>query len=109
MIIGSQLSHPFLKAIIVCRLLIWMHIFCRKMIAEAVKSLLCASASDKSGALSMDWIHGIPLYSFLTDQFAPYDDISKIRVASLTFIWDHLGTELKMKEIKRKFRVEHSP
>ena len=83
-------------------------IYFREMIAEATKelSLVCAAASN--GVLKMDWMYGIPLYSFLTDQFIPNESICSKSDQSLTSLWTHLSEKFYLKRARKKFRKKEN-
>ena len=87
-----------------------MHFFYlyRKVVAEAVRNLCCASVAERTGALSMDWLCGIPLYSFLTGKYEPYDDVCSTSDAALAERWSEMKNKFKLGEIKKKFESEKS-
>ena len=69
-----------------------------------------ASATNKGagGALSMDWIHGIPLYSFLTETFEPNEDGRSRQEGTLAKRWFLLRDKFSLTFIRKKFETKKS-
>ncbi len=80
---------------------------CRCEVAEAVKELCCAGAAGKSGASSMDWISGIPLYSFLTGTFVPYEDVCSKCDDFLVSNWNFLRDKFELKNVRTKIENDN--
>ncbi len=80
----------------------------RGEVAEAVRKLVRANTVDKGDALSMDWIYGIPLYSFLTNTFEPYEDVCTRRDKALAESWNTLKEKFKLTDVRRKWKAENS-
>ena len=78
----------------------------REMIAEATRNLSLVSAAARHGVLEMDWMFGIPLYSFLTDRFTPFEGICNKGDVSLTSLWSLLRVKFNLKKARKKFRDE---
>ncbi len=75
---------------------------CRYEIADAIKELCCARAVKKDGLASMDWVYGIPLYSFLTDTFVPYDDVCSIQDVHLIQNWHLVKDKFRLVNVRTK-------
>ena len=68
------------------------------MVAEAVKQISHACIAERPYiSYIMDWIYWIPLYSFLTDTFKPYDNIDIQPVRKLTNNWSMIKGQFKLK------------
>ncbi len=67
-----------------------------------------ASATNKGagGALSMDWIYGIPLYSFLTETSEPNEDGRSRQEETLAKMWFLLRDRFSLTYIRTKFKAE---
>ena len=50
----------------------------------------------------MDLLYAIPLYSFLTNTFSPYDDISRVQDGKLSKNWSVLEEKFKLKNHTRR-------
>ncbi|XP_064404373.1 E3 ubiquitin-protein ligase RNF213-like isoform X3 [Halichondria panicea] len=79
-------------------------------VAEAVRNICLASATNKGagGTLSMDWIHGIPLYSFLTETFEPNEDGRSRQEGTLAKRWFLLRDKFSLTFIRKKFETKKS-
>ncbi len=68
-----------------------------------MRKICCARAANKDGAISMDWIYGIPLYSFLTDTSEPNEDVCSRQEKRLTKRWCFLQDKFHLTDIRKKF------
>ena len=76
-------------------------------VAKAIQDLCSRTLSKQNGALSMNWIQGVPLYSFLTERSEPYDDVWNISGDKLIQNWLSLFRELKISEARRHIKADN--
>lgn len=94
----------------VSEIIIYIHVyvcvFFRSDIVFAIKKLLSFLSTKKTRALSLDWIFGIPLYSFLAGKFEPYEKLTSQTNEMLNESWTFLENHFQTVEKRRLFRAE---
>ena len=73
-------------------------------VAKAVQGLCSKTVAGRSGALSMNWIQGIPIFSFLAERSEPYDDVRNMSRDKLVSNWHFLTQECKLNEARRHIK-----
>ena len=73
------------------------------MVVEAVKRISHAHIAERLySSFIVDWIYWIPLYSFLTGTFKPYDNIDIQPVRKLADNWSMIKSHFKLKNTGRR-------